>query len=1336
MFFNSFYIIWNRVFALAGVAFVFFHCIISGAAAQSVRILSTNDGLPQSFISGLVQDSAGFIWIGTRNGLARYDGIECKVFQHNVHDTTTLASNVIIWINKDTQNHLWIEFESGEIDEMDPVNEKITHFITGNSSRNLQIKFVRKGWLVDTDGDFWSILKGNGLDYYNPRTKYNRHYTRIDDGLPSDTLRSLLMDGGSLWILSQNGISKLDKKSKQFTHYTTPVLQDFNNIFDAEGEVVDLHKRKNGELMWGDRQRLFFFNPHDKFFRTVPLAGHPWYGIRWIRTGPDSLDYFETAGEVFRYDDAHGLSPISRTKMSNLGDARSFLVDRSGLVWVGTNAAGIHQVDLVTPFFQSYSYKFSFLEDLLNQEMGLSVERLFNWTPGDSKFSFSGYHFRSAYDKKGHLWMALKETVVMYDTVSKKIEILPRVPVSNGKVQAGIGIKGITFNEAGDPMVICYNGNILTYDFAKKTWQPFIDPLILRKSFGADLLPQDVFNDGTTLWITTANDGLLYTDIHSGKTQQVKENDLPGSLPTNQLLGLKADPNQQDLLWIGSYQGLICLNKKTLKCEIYSLNEGLPDNTIYSMQADRLGNLWLSTNKGLCRFHPVTHRARVFRTPYGLPGDEFNRFHHFELPDGRLAFGGTTGWTVFDPVSIKNDDFQPNVSLTGIKINNQDVTQFQVNSILPAPLNSLDVLSLPYEKNTLTIEFAGLQFNQPQDLMYRYQLAGYDNNWVIAGHSHTASYTRIPPGNYTLFVNSSNTTGKWSRAVKSIRLQITPPWWSTMMAYLCYGIILIGLTWVFIRFRINRVLLRQEMALNEREARQLKELDEMKTHFFSNITHEFRTPLTLIMGPAEQLKSVHADDPQQLRLADSIVKNAGQLLGLINRLMDLSKLEAKALKLREQRGNPAATIGSVVYSFENEAIAKQVRLVFDQQTGVTDCWFYPHALEHIVYNLLSNALKFTPESGQIEITLSLENEELLLEVADTGIGIEESRLPFIFDRFYQAGNTSLLSDEKQHEGTGIGLALVKEIVDQLGGSIEVQSRVVSQGTLLRGTVFTLSLPYRLPGEEDQLADLPDEKNLPGEATEEQEKLPSVLLVEDNQELARFIEGTLDPQYLVQHVQNGAIGFEAALANMPDLIVSDVLMPVMDGFTMCSKLKNDIRTSHIPLILLTAKASQDSLIEGLSKGADDYLTKPFHPSELLLRIHNLIARQQKLREKIRVELSLPGIPQQKEVVEDVFLVKLYARLDEHLDDSLFGVDQISGEMNMSRSSLHRKLKTITGLSTSEVVRNYRLKKATILLRSGHNSSDTAYMAGFGSPAYFTRCFREVYGMTPGEYIKQE
>ena len=696
--------------------------------------------------------------------------------------------------------------------------------------------------------------------------------------------------------------------------------------------------------------------------------------------------------------------------------------------------------------FNLFAYKKDFGADVLMDEFGLSLEKDFGWTDINQNFSASGYHIRSFYDDKKQLWIALKENVWYKNNTNGAWKMLPRVPyltdnylTNNSQMTGAIPIKGICAGPGGTIFVSGYKTNIVQYSFSTNSWTEFLNDTTVEAFISNTAsLPQDLFADSDKIWMTLSNDGLLQIDIKTKKIVPLKEGTTAGSLPTNQLLGLMPDPFRPNILWIGSYQGLIALEKKTMRFQTFSVDEGLPDNTIYSIQTDQNGNLWLSANKGLCRFNSQTHQIRIFQTGNGLPGDEFNRFHHFKLPDNELIFGGTDGWVKFDPLSFKDDNFKPQVALTGLKVNYVKAAQDSAVH-LSKPLNLLDTLQLNYNQNTITFQFSALQFNQPQDNLYRYKMEGYDKDWVYAHNTHEANYTQLPSGRYFFYINASNTTGKWSPYTKKIAVVITPPWWASIMAYICYGIIAIGLIWGFIRYRIAQGIMKKEIELKEMEALQMKEMDELKTRFFSNITHEFRTPLTLIIGPAEQLKQPNMDPSKQKGFADTIINNAKQLLVLVNRLLDLSKLEAKTLKIYEQRGSPASVVGTIVHSFEFSAKTNGVALSFTNNTNLVNGWFYPDALERIVYNLVSNALKFTPSGGSVFVELNGEKDSFILTVKDTGIGINENEQLHIFERYHQGDKPGGLSDNETKKGTGLGLALVKELVDLQQGTIIIES---------------------------------------------------------------------------------------------------------------------------------------------------------------------------------------------------------------------------------------------------------------------------------------------------------
>ncbi len=742
-----------------------------------------------------------------------------------------------------------------------------------------------------------------------------------------------------------------------------------------------------------------------------------------------------------------------------------------------------------------------------------------------------------------------------------------------------------------------------------------------------------------------------------------------------------------------------------------------------------------------------TFTTQTFTRDDGIMADEFNRYHYVRFPEGNILMGGLEGFTLFNPRQIGQDTFEPVVELTQLQVNNQVIqpdlpgtdgtgTPTSTNRSIPgtsvlgnSPIQATRQLTLAYDQNYLTVQFAALQFNRPTKNRYRYRLEGLEDTWKETNRPE-ASYTNLPPGDYVLVINASNTSGRWSRHVRKLAITIQPPFWATWWAITLYCLIGLGMTWSLLQVYLNRLRLNQTIQLRQQEADQLRAVNTLKTNFFTNITHEFRTPLTLILAPTEQMASENPN-PKNRRRLQTIEQNAHQLLGLINQLLDLSKLEASVMPIHESRGNLTEFIRHWLNPLTDQAEVQGLSLIFDSDiTG--DYWFDAEKLERIVYNLTANALKFT-QVGTITVSLTEAPERIRLTVADTGAGISAQHLPHIFDRFYQVGDT--VTDTNTTPGTGIGLALVQELVQLQGGEISVESQ------LNQGTTFVVELPYRRVDASEAVSAVAvpwqREASDPTWIASDESDEPRLLVVEDNDELARFIIESMPQHYRIRRAVNGRDGLEQALEHVPDLIISDVMMPLMDGFTLCNQLKTDQRTSHIPVILLTAKASVENRLVGLSLGADDYLTKPFQITELQLRVRNQLVSKQRQREWVQASLSNPDSASSQLLSQptDPFLTRLYALFDANLSDAGFGLEQLMSELGMSRTNLFRKVKTLTGLTAHELLRNYRLKRAAQVLRSGVSVSESAYQVGFESPAYFSKCFRDLYQVSPREFVAQ-
>ncbi len=805
-----------------------------------------------------------------------------------------------------------------------------------------------------------------------------------------------------------------------------------------------------------------------------------------------------------------------------------------------------------------------------------------------------------------------------------------------------------------------------------------------------------------------------------------------GGYMPKELTEICPDPSGKNLLWIGSRgSGLILWDVNKGLQKVYTTGDGLPNNTVYCILPDNTGKLWCSTNKGIFRLDPKTRMIHTFEKSDGLQGNEFNRAHKFRFADGRLAFGGTEGYTIFDPTEFEGNNPETSVpiQMTSLQINNKIQVPSEPGSIIRDPLSLVNEIDLPYDQNHLRFEFAALLFNQPVKIKYRFQLVGIDKQWVESGTNNVASYVALSPGTYKLLVNATDNRGLWSKNVKEIAIAIHPPFWATIWAYLIYVLLFIFLVRRYFIFREKRILTEQNLAFEKREALRLKEMDELKDRFFSNVTHEFRTPLTLIISPLDKVLSDGSVSGPLQHTLQGIQKNSRQLLTLINEFLDFSKLNQGQMRMDLSSGELALFVANCVGTFEPAAIEKNIELSFTSEEVGGFFLFDHEKWNKIIVNLVGNALKFTPEKGTVSISLRQTGvENVMLEVSDNGPGIPVDQQQKIFERFYQADGSAVRSQG----GTGIGLSLVREIAEFMGGCVTMESEPEKYSR------FIVELPVRRVVEPEGSSNgvssntgTPITQSLKVNPDEGQ---PQVLVVEDNEELLSFVVKSLEAKYRVTGSANGVAAWETIRTDLPDVVISDVMMPGRDGFDLCHLCKSDPLTAHIGFILLTSKAAHEARVKGLGAGADEYVTKPFQMDELELRVSNLFRLQQNVRTQLRAQL-LSDSPDPVPEVTDPFLVNLYREIDSRLSDVDFAVEDLSEALAVSRRTLNRKLKSLLDTSANELIRRYRLGKATTLLASGLDIATTSYSVGFSSPSYFAQCFKEQYGVTPSEYLSK-
>ncbi|MBK7406885.1 MAG: response regulator [Saprospirales bacterium] len=714
---------------------------------------------------------------------------------------------------------------------------------------------------------------------------------------------------------------------------------------------------------------------------------------------------------------------------------------------------------------------------------------------------------------------------------------------------------------------------------------------------------------------------------------------------------------------------------------------------------------------------------------------------------GELLFGGINGFNLFDPDSIQDQPLVPPIIITDFKLFNQSVPvrasagdTLAYSSPLKQPASHTKEIKLSYWQDDFSFEFAALNYLSPEKNKYKYQLLGNDKNWIETDAARNfANYTNLKPGTYTFRVIGSNNDGVWNKTGASVCIVIAPPWWRTWWAYVVYLLSLGAIGFFLWRNETRRQRMKHDLELKQLQADQLKELDQTKTRLYTNITHEFRTPLTVILGMADQLEKDPKNRLQEgLRL---IRRNGSHLLALINQLLDLAKLQSNRMVVQLIQGDIVVYLKYIAESFNSMAAAKDLRIstYSDPESIVMD--FDRDKIMKIASNLLSNAVKFTPPGGEIILRIRLEKEQgsdaetLVFDVSDTGIGIPPDQLPHIFERFYQADS----SNTRKGEGTGIGLALVQELVKLFDGQISVES---VQG---KGSTFTVQLPIRhtaaleteLHIQEMQPLEEAVSERVPlvegGNQFSGNEDWPLMLIVEDNPDVRTFLVGCLDQQYRIVTAENGQIGINKALELVPDIIISDVMMPEKDGFEVCDILKKDTRTSHIPIVMLTARTTVEDRITGLERGADAYMAKPFHQGELIVQLQNLLDSRRRLQERYR-NLDSPAeqaTPDEK--VEDAFLLELRGIIESQMADAGFSIEYLCRKMAMSRMQLHRKIKALTDQSTSLYIRSIRLQRARHLFTTTElNVSEVAYEVGFDDPKYFSRVFSEEFGVAPSDF----
>jgi signal transduction histidine kinase/CheY-like chemotaxis protein/AraC-like DNA-binding protein/ligand-binding sensor domain-containing protein len=1376
--------------------------------------ISDNPQLGNVPIDRLAVDRRGFLWVGTIYGLARFDGYDLKIYHEDAADSSGTFKVQVQAIAVDGDGFVWGGTAIAGMVRLDPVTGQ-TRWYRGRETDSSSIGNGAYRLFVSADGALWAATRF-GLAKYNRESdtfiRYNlpSDFPRRQDGesYTPYTISSICELGPSIFVgLVGGGLGELNRDTGVWKRYMHKPGSGDCPSFDIIRAVCP---DRQGRLWMSTRNTgLDCYDPQTGVWRhfSVSSKGIQPYKIDncpeecmpiwsmvqdslgglWLtslKTGIFRLDQATGNYSLFRHDstDANSLPYDSHTWLgaqyiSEEGRSKD-LHGGTSIVWIPSGAEGMYRIIVRRDPSTGVSAR------PVDGTLGFLITALMQESPG-------------------RVWAAqMNARLALFDLRSRTLELHPEDPLDVYRV--------------GGPthLALLPDRNILMSTQGFKTWildqqndsfVPFVQSLRVgnflaesdsllwlgcRSALGMSFIAainrqtgtyiayprQDsdssshrdetvtsMCTDGNGgLWYGTAGGGLIRFDMklktyrrfaaQSASENSLNANGVYALLPetavavsdSRQRPGLST--GDWDRLWVGTEAGLARMECSTGTFEHF--HNTLPQNRdlwITGIVDDGVGRLWIAAHQGAFCFTKATRSFRRLTPPSLLPNVYF-RAVMFEPLTRTVTFGGANGFFSFAVDDPPPASAPSSVVLTSFKVFDKDYP-------LDADISTLTSITLPYSASFFSFTFAVLDFLDPAKNQYAYKLEGVDREWVQAGTRRYVSYTNLDPGKYRLTVRGSNSDGIWSEKPTEIEIIILPPWYRTTWAYLAYFLGFLGILYVLRAFDRRRAELKHSLELKSFEAAKMGEVDQLKSAFFANISHEFRTPLTLILGPLEQFAERFKHDEQAQATVSMMRRNGLRLLQLINQLLDLSRMDAGKMSLQVRPLELVALSRSLVMSFQSFAERKKIVLIFDPEEDEIIAYSDRDKFDKILTNLISNALKFTGEGGEVKVVLRITPgakdkgtvllppcRRIELVVSDTGIGIAPSAIPKVFDRFYQVES----AHTQAQDGTGIGLALAKELVELMRGQITVQS------TPGHGSTFVVQLPIGKeewrPEEiaaEEQLAETRTNSSAAAIIDEEPpseeqhdsraHSKPQVLVVEDNADVRNYIRGFLEKEFDILEAENGKEGLEKALEAGPDLAISDVMMPVMDGVQLCRELKGDDRTSHIPVILLTSKATTEGTLEGLEIGADDYILKPFEARELMARAKNLIETRKRLWKKYHQQVTFGPGNVAVTSTDGRFLKRLSELIEEHIADNDYDTEALAHDICMSRMQLNRKLNALTGHSTHEVVREFRLQRAAKLLRGqAGNITGVAYDVGFNSLSHFARAFRERFGVVPSEY----
>ena len=996
---------------------------------------------------------------------------------------------------------------------------------------------------------------------------------------------------------------------------------------------------------------------------------------------------------------------------------RSIYRDSDGDMWIGTKMGGMLSKFNLNDFsFTNYKHN-----------------------PNDPLSISDDYILCITEDRPGFIWVGtLRGGLNLFDKKRGKVIVYKNNPDDQNSIADNGGIFVIFKNDDGKLWIGGNTPCLDVFDPINMTFKHYSKGTNNFFSGAARVIIKD---KGGVIWIGTTKGLVKYNKETDDFSSYVNDSKNHTSISNNDIYCICEDSSER--FWIGTKYGLNLMNRKEGKFTVFSTKNGLPSNAITGILEDRHGNLWLSTLNGLSKFNPVTYKFRNYTIEDGLQSNEFPPYVQCcKTNTGEMLFGGNYGFNLFDPDKITDNPIIPKVYFTNFFISNNPVPIADKNSVLQKHISHSSTISLDHTQTTFSIEYVALSYTSPEKNIYAYKMDGLEKNWNYVGAKRMATYNYLDAGKYTFRVKAANSDGVWNETSTSIQIIILPPWWKTWWAYIFYIIVLTSVLLFFRYYSIARYRLKVALNAERIEAKRILELNKMKLQFFTNIAHEFRTPLTLISGPIDyflELQTKWHSEKDKKYLA-MMKRNVDRLLLLINNVMDIRKVNSGLMYISVKNDDIIRFVKSIANTFNFKAERKNITYKTIFEPTSYNGWFDSEVIDKIVFNLLSNAFKFTPDNGEISIVTTIVSGEsgdlVRIIVKENGVGISKEHQDKIFDQFYQADNQM-----GNVSGSGIGLALVKELVVLMKGTINLESETG------RGSSFTVTLPVGNEilkfGEHSSKINTQVEPEIEcPEISLETKQLSTgnskekqlILIVEDDLDMLMYISNILQEKYTTICANNGRSGITLAIEHVPDVIVSDIMMPEINGLEMCKILRTDERTSHIPVIMLTAKTTEQNQIDGLQIGADEYITKPFNAKILQLKIRNIFESRHRLHKRFANEINIKPSEITMNQRDEQFISHAVELIDKNLSNADYQIGDLARDIGMEQSGLHKKLKALVNESPGDFIRIVRLKKATQLLITGNFTvSEVAYQVSFNDPKYFGKVFKKQLGKTPSDFF---